>query len=616
MHTHTNDVALSEIERGSADTAHPGCKEDELKDHLSMFASAFECHTPINLQLTEIDLTQPKTKTSDPLDLDYIGNQSSTSLDATLVNASIIIHEDEPSEATEGTQPKQLLYGMRLAMAIISLDMLMFISALDTSIVATVYVPIGNQLDRVDRAEWIVTSYLITLTAFQPLYGKASDVLGRVEVIIFSIIVFLIGSILCAVSQSMTMLIISRAVQGIGGAGLTSLALVVIADIMNEQQRGKYVGIFSGTYGVASAIAPIIGGAIVQRSKWQIIFWINIPFCLISLVLIVVLLRIPRPSGTIKEKLPRIDFAGSGLCLAGVTVLLLSLSWGGRDYEWSSAQVICTLVLGLALLAVFVVYEWKVAKDPIVPMYLFKVRNVAVACVASMFFGFAINGAVIFIPQWALIIKNASIITAGAYLTPYCVGMIISSVVCGFLANRFGRCREIIIVGAGLLLFGNSLLLLLGSDESLGKIIGFMLLGGLGLGACIQTISLIGQASVGGKDMATSTTAFIFFRSLGLVLAVSVLSNVTQNVLRGKVEKLTAAFPSHAMQIMRMTKDQQLLYSSNFPNDLIQTFIRSYSNAMQTAFIVLSAFTGVFFLATLGFKNVELKTFLKKTIDG
>ncbi|KAJ1904421.1 hypothetical protein LPJ81_002502 [Coemansia sp. IMI 209127] len=611
MHIRTNDTTLGELERANADTS----RDNATSSRYSIFDSAFECHTPISLHLSEIGQGQPRTIEPPPSSLGFVGNVSSTSLDETLVNVSPILGKDGALEVAEEEQPKQLLYGTKLAMAIISLDMLMFISALDTSIVATVYVPIGNKLESLDRAEWVVTSYLITLTAFQPLYGKASDVLGRVEVIVFAIIVFIIGSILCAVSQSMTMLIISRAIQGVGGAGLTSLALVVIADIMNERQRGKYVGIFSGTYGVASAIAPIIGGAIVQGSRWQIIFWINIPFCVISLVLIVILLRIPRPKGTIKEKLLRIDFVGSGLCLAGVTVLLLALSWGGRDYAWSSAQVICTLVFGLLTMAGFVVYEWKVAKDPIVPIRLFKVRNITVASVASAFFGFAINGTVIFIPQWALIVKNASMVTAGAYLTPYCVGMIIASVACGFLVNRFGRCREIIIVGAGLLLLGNSLLLLLGSDGSLGKIIGFMLLGGLGLGTCIQTISLIGQASVDGRDMATSTTAFVFFRSLGMVLAVSVLTNVVQNVTRRKVEAVVALFPTYASQIMQVAKDQQLLYTSGFPNALIQTYIHGYSDAMHTAFIVLSVFTGILFLATLGFKHVELKTMLKKTID-
>ncbi|KAJ2547014.1 hypothetical protein EV175_005385 [Coemansia sp. RSA 1933] len=493
--------------------------------------------------------------------------------------------------------------------------MLMFISALDTSIVATVYVPIANELDSLDRAEWIVTSYLITLTAFQPLYGKASDVLGRVELIVFSIIVFLIGSILCALSQSMTMLIISRAVQGIGGAGLTSLVVVVIADIMSERQRGKFIGIFSGTYGVASAVAPIIGGAIVQGSEWQIIFWINVPFCVVSLVLIVMLLHIPRPKGTIKEKLLRIDFVGSGLCLAGVIVLLLALSWGGRDYTWKSVQVICTLVFGLLIVAGFVVYEWKVAKDPIVPMRLFRVRNVVVASTASVFFGFSINGIVIFIPQWALIVKNASILTAGAYLTPICIGMIITSVACGFLVSKFGRCREIIIVGAALLLLGNSLLLLLGSDGSLGMIIGFVFLGGLGLGACIQTISLLGQASVEGRDMATATTAFVFFRSLGLVLSVSVLTNVIQNISRQKIKVIVTTFPAYAAQVMQVSKDQQLLYKLGLPNDLIQMYVHGYSDAMHMAFIVLSVFTGILFLVTLGFKHFELKTVLKRTID-
>ncbi|KAJ2235784.1 hypothetical protein IWW45_002316 [Coemansia sp. RSA 485] len=512
-------------------------------------------------------------------------------------------------------QPKQLLSGAKLAIAIISLDILMFISALDTTIVATTYIPIGNKLDSLDKAEWIITSYLITTTAFQPLYGKISDLLGRVETIVFAIIVFLIGSILCAVSKSMGMLIASRAIQGVGGAGLMSLALIVIADIMNERQRGKYVGVFSGTYGVASAIAPVIGGVIVQNTKWQVIFWINIPFCVIALVMIVMLLRIPRPKGSAKEKIKRVDFVGALLCLAGVTLLLLALTWGGRDYEWNSAQVICTLVFGVVGLVLFVLYEWKVPQVPIVPISLFRIRNVIFSSFVNVLFGFAINGTIMFIPQWALIVKRASEVTAGAYLVPCCVGMVLTSIISGVLVSKTGRCREIIIAGAALLAVGNGLLIILGTDGSLGKIIGFLLICGLGIGTCIQTINLIGQASVEGKDMASATTTFMFFRSLGMVLAVSVLSNIIQNVLLDEVDKLIATFPSYTNLIYGVLKDQALLYSSGVPEALQQAYVLSYYKALKDGFIALASFTGLYFLMTFGFKHVELKTVLKKTID-
>ncbi|KAJ1939351.1 hypothetical protein GGF37_004433, partial [Kickxella alabastrina] len=488
-------------------------------------------------------------------------------------------------------EPTQLLSGLKLALAIISLDILIFISALDTTIVATVYVPIGNTMNALDKSEWIITSYLITVTAFQPLYGKISDILGRVETIVVAIVIFLIGSILCAVSKSMDMLIISRAIQGIGGAGLMSLALIVIADIMNERQRGKYVGVFSGTYGVASAIAPIIGGSIVQNTKWQVVFWINIPFCVIALVMITMLLRIPRPRGSLKEKLKMVDIVGSLLCLAGVTLLLMGLSWGGREYEWKSAQVLCMLVFGIVILALFAVYEAMVPKAPIVPINLFKVRNVFFASAASLFFGFAINGTIMFIPQWALIVKHASEVTAGAYLIPCCVGMVITSVFSGIMVNRTGRCREIIIIGAGTLVIGNSLLIILGSDGKLGKIIGFLLISGLGIGTCIQTISLLGQASVDGKDMASTTTTFMFFRSLGMVLAVSVLSNVIQNVLHKDVVKFMTKFPQYAELVGKIMKDQSLLYSEGVPSLLQEAIVLSYAKALKDGFITLAVFT-------------------------
>ncbi|KAJ2716175.1 hypothetical protein H4R19_000803 [Coemansia spiralis] len=500
-------------------------------------------------------------------------------------------------------------------MAIVSLDILMFIAALDSTIVATTYVPIGNQLDALDSAEWIITSYLITVTAFQPLYGSISDLLGRVEAIVFAILVFLVGSVLCAVSTTMPMLIAARAIQGIGGAGLISLALIVIADIMNERQRGKYVGIFTGTYGIASAIAPLVGGAIVQNTKWTIIFWINIPFCVVALVMVVALLRIPRPRGALRDKIARIDFGGALLSTAGIVLLLLGLAWGGREYEWSAPQVVGTLVSGAVVLVLFVLYEWRVPVAPIVPLRLFRVQNVVFACVCSTLFGFAINGAVIFIPQWAQVVKRASPVVSGAYLVPYCVGMIVTSVVAGLLLTRFGRCRETIIAGAAAMLLGNGLLISLGADGSLGKIIGFLLVSGLGVGACVQTITLIAQAAVAGSDMAAATTTIMFFRSFGMVLSVSVITNISQNVLHARVTDIVAAFPAQAAAIAGALKDQTLLYSSGIPAKVIALFIAGYSDALRASFIALTAVTALYFVLAFGFRHIELKTALKRTID-
>ncbi|KAJ2084088.1 hypothetical protein H4R24_000297 [Coemansia sp. RSA 988] len=563
-------------------------------------------HDPSNDTLRGITSKQPKY-----LEASYIDMDITASSPASLFDKNI----DDVVDSAQSTQPTQLLSGGRLAMAIVSLDILIFISALDATIVATTYVPIGNELNALDSAEWIIISYLITLTAFQPLYGSISDLLGRVETIVIAILIFLVGSILCAVSQTMPMLIVSRAVQGIGGAGLMSLALIVIADIMNERQRGKYVGIFSGTYGIASAIAPVLGGAIVQNTKWQIIFWINIPFCVVALVLIVMLLRIPRPKGSFIERVKRIDIGGALLSILGIVLLLLGLSWGGRDHEWSSTQVICTLVFGLVTLVVFVIYEWKVSKVPIVPLSLFRVRNVVFASVSSLLFGFAINGGVMFIPQWAQIVKNASPVVSGAYLIPYCVGMITTSVVVGILVTKTGRCHELIVVGSAILLLGNGLLIMLGSDGSLGKIIAFLLVCGLGVGTCVQTINLLGQASVRGKDMAVATTTFLFFRSLGMVLSVSVLNNVIQNVLRNQLEEISKQYSSYASSIAAVLKDQTLLYTLDIPKHLADAFIQAYSKGLRSGFITLTAFTGLFFILTLGFKNIELKKVLKKTID-
>ncbi|ORX74137.1 MFS general substrate transporter [Linderina pennispora] len=509
----------------------------------------------------------------------------------------------------------QLLSGGKLAMAIISLDLSMFLAAIDMTIVATTYVPIGDKFNSLDRAEWIISSYLIAQTAFQSIYGKISDVLGRVETMVLAIIIFLIGSILCAVSNSLNMLIASRVIQGIGGGGLVSMVLIVIADILNERQRGKYIGVFTGTWGLSAAIGPALGGVIVQNTKWQVIFWINIPICVISAAMIVFLLRIPRPKGSWKEKVKRIDFVGSFLSLVGITLILLALAWGGRDYEWNSVAVICCFVFGTVVIIACVFYEWKVPQVPIIPVRLFKIRNVFFSCMSHLFFGFGFFGPITFIPQWALVVKQASNITSGLYLLPFALMMVLGSVSAGIFTAKTGKYREMVWFGTAVLTLGNGLFITLDTNTSVGKVMGFMIVGGFGLGAALQTLPLAAQAAVTGKHLASITAVALFFRSVGNILAVSVLSNIIQNKLKTQIAVVIEHFPTYAQTILHITKDQSLINKASIPDELKAEIMKAYSASLRDAFIVLTVFTGISFLLSLAFKHMPLKTTLKKSLE-
>ncbi|KAJ1730318.1 hypothetical protein LPJ61_003074 [Coemansia biformis] len=523
--------------------------------------------------------------------------------------------EDSISEgSTADDEPVSPLRGKRLYFALAGLDALLFIAALDLTIIATVYVEIANSFNALSRAEWTVTSYMLASTAIQPLFGKFSDILGRTEAVVVAVLLFVLGSVLCAVSHTMDALIASRAVQGLGGGGIMSLIFVIIADVLSERERGKYIGVFTCTWGLASAVAPILGGIIVQRADWRLIFWINLPFCAVALLLVLLVMRLPRPSGSIREKARKIDVLGTCVFLAGTVPLLLGLSWGGREHSWTSPLVLGCVIAGPLTLVVFFVIEWRVPREPIVPSQLLAIRNVALSAVGHFFYGAAGYGPIVFVPQWALLVRGASSISAGIHLLPFTVGSVITSVLGGYIMTRSGRYRRLIIAGSILLGAGNGLLILLDQRSSLVLQIGVLFLCGLGAGACIQPIMMAAQAAVSGHDMAAATTLCAFLRSLGGILCVAILSSIMHSIIKTGLTRLVVARPAYIFTIARVAENQSAIYAEGVPEELRAMIVSIYMKAMRTAFYALLPFSGLLVLSTLGFEHLELKRERKRTI--
>ncbi|KAI8318685.1 hypothetical protein GQ54DRAFT_300011 [Martensiomyces pterosporus] len=503
--------------------------------------------------------------------------------------------------------PTSLLSGTPLVLAMLGLNTLMFLTALDTTIVATTYVPIASEFRSLDQAQWIINSYLITTTAMQPIYGKLSDIIGRVEAIVFAVVLFMIGSVMCAVSTSLWMLIASRAVQGLGGGGLMTLVSVVLGDIIGERERGKWAGLFAGTWGVTSAVAPVIGGAIVKNTTWRIIFWINVPICMVSTAIILRLLKIPRPGGSLREKLLRVDFLGSITSVVGIVLVLLALSWGGQEYHWSSSLVVSCLVIGVALIGVFLFVEWKISREPLMPLRLFRNRNIAISSLSFLFFGASVYGPIMFVPQWALIVKNSSNIESGLYLLPLMIGLVISATMSGLVVEKSGRYREVIWIAAVFLLVGNGLLVRLDQNSGLAMIAIPLFVSGLGFGCANQTLSIVEQANASPRDMAAATTLGLFLRSIGAIIVVAVLSTVMQNSLAPQLADIVRDYPKVVDIVRGVTQNQQVLYSASVPKDVRVLIIDAYMKAMRASFVALLPFTVIFLLIVLGLKHKPLK---------
>ncbi|KAJ2068290.1 hypothetical protein GGI08_000949 [Coemansia sp. S2] len=487
----------------------------------------------------------------------------------------------------------------------------MFLIGLYTTMDAVIYVPIANEFNSLPRAEWIINGYLITTTSLQPIYGKVSDIVGRAPAMVTASFLLLIGSVLSATAQSMNVLIFSRAIQGLGSAGMYTMVNIVIADLYNERARGRFMGIASGAWSLAASGAVVLGGVIVQYSTWRVAFWINVPICLIAAIIVLSIIRLPVPSGSLRDKVKRIDFGGSLLSLTSIVLILLALSWGGRDYSWGSATVICCLVFGTLILLLFIVYEHRIPLEPIVPLHLLRTRNVALSFIGHLFFGAVTYAQLMFIPQWALVVRNTTPITSGLYTLPFTLSEFVSVMISGLWVTRSGRYRECVWLGSVLLLSGVTPMILLDRDSSLGYIIGFQVISGLGYGLCIQTLILTAQASSTGRDSASATSVCLFMRALGAILVVAVLSSVNGNKLTEEFAIIAKTYPEYASDIAKVAENQSLIHRLGFPPVVFDSLVNAFMKGMRAAFTALIPFSVLLLLTVAGIENRPLQTVKK-----
>ncbi|KAJ2746820.1 hypothetical protein GGI20_001051 [Coemansia sp. BCRC 34301] len=517
--------------------------------------------------------------------------------------------------SSQGGFNKETISKTRLHIIVGGLCLLFFVSALDTTILATVYIDISNQYDDMTNGIWIITSYLLATTAVQPLFGKFSDILGRFEAVVVATAAFCVGSVMCAASHSLAMLVASRAVQGIGGGGMLTMVSVIMSDVTSERDRGRFSSYLAASWGIASAVGPVLGGAIVENASWRIIFWINLPVCIPSLIVLYFSLRIPRPIGSWREKLSRIDFWGVISFQAFIIPIIIAFAWGGQGHKWTSGRVLGTICGSLVMLGVFLWIEWKVAVEPIIPLRLFRVRNVIASSLAHFALGASIYAPLMFIPAWELSIKQSTETQAGLHLLPLMGIMVVGATIAGLIMLHTGRYRALLLVGGALIATGNSLLLLLDPSSNNGQRIGFLMVTGLGFGFCVQSMLMAAQCAVSGLDMAVVTTVVLFLRTLGGILALSVLSSVSNTRLRDAADELGARFPQYAQLILDTINDQSIVgKSKDLPSDLRAGLTDMFQSALHRVFVGITPFSALMVLSTLLFAHVSLNTRRKKTI--
>lgn len=398
--------------------------------------------------------------------------------------------------------------------------LVMLLAALDSTIVATALPTIVNELGGLSHLSWVVTAYLLAQTVVTPIYGKLGDLYGRKRVLQFAIVVFLIGSALCGLSQSMTHLIIFRAIQGFGGGGLLVTTQAIVGDIIPPRQRGRYQGIFGAAFGVASVAGPLLGGYFTSNFTWRWIFYINLPLGILALVILAVTLPAQE-----SYQQHAIDYLGAGLLAASLAAVVVVTDLGGVTYSYSSPLMIGLIVVAVAGLITFIVVEQR-AKEPILPLRLFRMRDVWVTSAMGLIIGFALMGSVTYLPLFLQIVKGMSPTESGLRMVPLMGGTLVTSILAGQIASRTGRYKIFPIIGMTMVTLALFLISRMTTEMSNLTIAGLMLLLGFGLGFVMQMLIIAIQNAVEYHDLGVATSNAILFRFMGGSLGTALLGAV------------------------------------------------------------------------------------------
>mmetsp|Transcript_27444 Transcript_27444/g.38707 ORF Transcript_27444/g.38707 Transcript_27444/m.38707 type:complete len:545 (+) Transcript_27444:62-1696(+) len=482
----------------------------------------------------------------------------------------------------------------------------MFLVSLDQTIVSTALPDIVSEFERLDLYSWVVVAYLLTSTCIVPLAGKLSDLFGRKALFLSAITIFLAGSILCGAAQSMMQLIIFRGIQGVGGGPISSLVYIIIADMVPTRELSKYTSVLGLGFAVSSVSGPLIGGLITEHISWRWIFYVNVPFCVLAIILVAKEFNLPTPSASKpwREKVKTIDYIGAILLVGAITSILLAMSFGGNQYPWKSYEVICLALAGGLVFGGFLIWEYWVGENAFVYLSHFIIRNVALADICTFLLGFSLLGGLTYVPVFFQVVEGNTPTISGLKLMPMTIGLIAASIVVGNLVSKTGSYYPFPIIGNILMtiayvLFGTTW----HRGLSYGLIFLYLLLLGLGMGAVIQTYVVIVQSSVSRAEMATVTAANGLIRILGGVVGVTIMGSIQNNEIRNRVDSqyVDYAFAGH-----------DSIESLGEP--LSSQILDDYAKSMDIMFLAVVPVCGIAVLIALFIKRIKIsKANLPKT---
>ncbi|QRV91572.1 major facilitator superfamily transporter [Ceratobasidium sp. AG-Ba] len=480
----------------------------------------------------------------------------------------------------------------KLLVVFLSLFICLFVSFLDQTSVSTVLPAIAHDLGAADRINWVGISFLVATTSSQIVIARLSDIFGRKFMLISVIILFTFGNLLCGFAQSAVWLFAARGISGIGGGGINSLCMIIMSDIVSLKERGKYQGFLGAAVALGSGIGPLIGGAL-STAGWRWVFWFTVPISVACVAQLWWMLPQNKLSGNFLDKVRKVDFMGSFLSLVAVVCILVPISGGGTYYSWHSALVIAMLTVGSVLAVSFLLVEWRLATLPILPLRLFRIRNILIIYTTTLMTGIIYYCNLYFLPSYYTDARGFTPIQAGIYLLPLILIQTLASSMCGQILVRTRAPKPIIVAGFSIWCIGAGLQSMFGLNTSKGEICGYLILQGIGVGGTLQTTLVAAQASVDAQDRAVVTGARNFFRTLGGAIGLNA-------VLKRQLSKIPELAGETISKIIKSGPEATVGTS-------YEEAVRvAYMVALHTVFVIFIPVAGLSAVMTVFLKSVHL----------